>query len=58
MKRYMKFCLSDLYRKVSAQIRRDLKIKDAENRLKLYKFYIPLITEAISDSIRLLILRN
>lgn len=51
MKRYMKFCLSDLYRKVSAQIRRDLKIKDAENRLKLYKFYIPLITEAISDSI-------
>jgi DNA topoisomerase-6 subunit B len=57
MKRYMKFCLSDLYRKVSAQIRRDLKIKDAENRLKLYKFYIPLITEAISDSM-LLMLRN
>ncbi|MFB5598866.1 MAG: DNA topoisomerase VI subunit B [Nitrososphaeraceae archaeon] len=51
MKKYMKFCLSDLYRKVSAQIRKDLKIKEAENRLRLYKFYIPLITEAISETI-------
>ncbi len=48
----MKFCLSDLYRRVSAQIRRDLKIKDDENRLKLYKYYIPLIVDAISDSIK------
>ena len=52
MKKYMKFCLSDLYRKVSAQIRRDLKIKDAENRLKLYKYYIPFIVDAVSDSIK------
>jgi hypothetical protein len=52
MKKYMKFCLSDLYRRVSAQIRRDLKIKDDENRLKLYKYYIPLIVDAISDSIK------
>jgi DNA topoisomerase VI subunit B len=52
MKKYMKFCLSDLYRKVSAQIRRDLKIKDDENRLKLYKYYIPLIVDAVSDSIK------
>jgi len=52
MKKYMKFCLSDLYRRVSAQIRRDLKIKDDENRLKLYKYYIPLIVEAVSDSIK------
>ena len=51
MKKYMKLCLSDLYRKISAQIRKDLRIKDAENRLKLYKFYIPLIVDAISDSI-------
>ncbi|HJU58311.1 MAG TPA: DNA topoisomerase VI subunit B [Nitrososphaeraceae archaeon] len=53
MKRYMKLCLSDLYRKVSAQIRRDLRVKDAENRLKLYKYYIPLIVDAISDSIKI-----
>jgi DNA topoisomerase-6 subunit B len=52
MKKYMKFCLSDLYRRVSAQIRRDLKIKDDENRLKLYKYYIPLIVDAVSDSIK------
>jgi DNA topoisomerase-6 subunit B len=51
MKKYMKYCLSDLYRKVSAQIRKDLKIKEAENRLRLYKFYIPLISEAISDTL-------
>ena len=53
MKKYMKLCLSDLYRKISAQIRKDLRIKDAENRLKLYKFYIPLIVDAISDSINI-----
>jgi DNA topoisomerase-6 subunit B len=53
MKRYMKLCLSDLYRRVSAQIRRDLRVKDAENRLKLYKYYIPLIVDAISDSIKI-----
>ncbi len=51
MKKYMKSCLSDLYRKVSAQIRRELKIKDTENRLKLYKHYIPFIVDAISESI-------
>jgi DNA topoisomerase VI subunit B len=53
MKKYMKLCLSDLYRKISAQIRKDLRVKDAENRLKLYKFYIPLIIDAISDSIKI-----
>lgn len=52
MKRYMKLCLSDLYRRISVQIRRDLRIKDAENRLKLYKYYIPLIVDAISNSIK------
>ncbi|HEX9678853.1 DNA topoisomerase VI subunit B [Nitrososphaera sp.] len=51
LKRYMKACLSDLYRKVSAQIRKELKMKNAQNRLSLYKFYIPLIVEAISESI-------
>lgn len=53
MKRYMKLCLSDLYRRVSAQIRRDLRVKDAENRIKLYKYYIPLIVDAITDSIKI-----
>ena len=53
LKRYMKSCLSDLYRKVSAQIRRELKIKENENKLRLYKFYIPFIVNAISDSIRI-----
>lgn len=51
MKRHMKSCLSDLYRKVSAQIRKELKIKEKENRLKLYKHYIPFIVDAISESI-------
>lgn len=51
LKRYMKACLSDLYRKVSAQIRKELRMKDAQNRLSLYKYYIPLVVEAISDSI-------
>ncbi len=51
LKRYMKACLSDLYRKVSAQIRKELRMKDAANRLSLYKYYIPLIIDAISESI-------
>ena len=52
LKRYMKACLADLYRKVSAQIRKELRIKDAESRLHLYKHYIPLIVNAISESIK------
>ena len=51
LKRYMKACLSDLYRKVSAQIRKELRMKEAETRLRLYKHYIPLIISAISESI-------
>jgi len=53
LKRYMKSCLSDLYRKVSAQIKRELKAKDDENRLKLYRHYIPFIVNAISETIRI-----
>jgi DNA topoisomerase-6 subunit B len=53
LKRYMKSCLSDLYRKVSAQIRRELKIKENENKLKLYRHYIPFIVNAISESIKI-----
>jgi DNA topoisomerase-6 subunit B len=53
LKRYMKACLSDLYRKVSAQIRRELKIKENENKLKLYKHYIPFIVSAIAESIKI-----
>lgn len=52
LKRYMKSCLSDLYRKVSARIRMELKIKENENKLKLYKHYIPFIVNAISESIK------
>ena len=51
LKKYMRFCLTDLYRKVSAQIRKEIRIKEAENRLRLYKHYIPLIVGAISESI-------
>jgi DNA topoisomerase-6 subunit B len=51
LKRYMKACLADLYRKVSAQIRKELRMKEAESRLRLYKHYIPLIISAISESI-------
>ena len=51
LKKYMKSCLTDLYRKVSAQIRRELRMKDAESRLRLYRHYIPLIVNAISESI-------
>jgi len=53
LKKYMKSCLSDLYRKVSAQIRRELKIKEDENKLRLYKHYIPFIVDAISESIKI-----
>jgi DNA topoisomerase-6 subunit B len=53
LKKYMKSCLSDLYRKVSAQIRRELKIKEDENKIRLYKHYIPFIVDAISDSIKI-----
>jgi DNA topoisomerase VI subunit B len=52
LKRYMKLCLADLYRKVSAQIRKELRMKEAESRLHLYKYYIPLIVNAISESIK------
>ena len=48
----MKICLSDLYRKVSAQIRKELRLKEAQSRLHLYKYYIPLIVNAISESIK------
>ena len=34
LKKYMKSCLADLYRKVSAQIRKELRVKDAESRLR------------------------
>lgn len=53
LKKYMRFCLTDLYRKVSAQIRKEIRIKEAENRLRLYKHYIPLIVGAISESINI-----
>ena len=52
LKRYMKVCLADLYRKVSAQIRKELRMKEAESILHLYKYYIPLIVNAISESIK------
>ena len=53
LKKYMKSCLSDLYRKVSAQIRRELKLKEDENKIRLYKHYIPFIVDAISESIKI-----
>jgi DNA topoisomerase VI subunit B len=53
LKKYMKYCLSELYRKVSAQIRKELRMKEAASRLNLYKFYIPLVVSAISESIRI-----
>jgi len=53
LKKYMKSCLSDLYRKVSAQIRRELKLKVDENKIRLYKHYIPFIVSAISESIKI-----
>jgi len=53
LKKYMRSCLTDLYRRVSAQIRKEIRIKEAENRLRLYKHYIPLIVDAISESINI-----
>jgi DNA topoisomerase-6 subunit B len=52
LKKHMKYCLSELYRKVSAQIRKELRMKEAQGRLNLYKYYIPLVVSAISESIR------
>jgi DNA topoisomerase-6 subunit B len=51
LKYYMKSCLSELYRKLSNQIRKELKLKEEENKLKLYKHYLPFIVDAISDSL-------
>ncbi|MDQ4050340.1 MAG: DNA topoisomerase VI subunit B, partial [Thermoproteota archaeon] len=51
LKKHMKYCLSELYRKVSAQIRKELRMKEAQGRLNLYKYYIPLVASAISESI-------
>jgi DNA topoisomerase VI subunit B len=53
LKKHMKYCLSELYRKVSAQIRKELRMKEAQGRLNLYKYYIPLVVDAISESIKL-----
>jgi DNA topoisomerase-6 subunit B len=51
LKYYKKSCLSELYRKLSTQIRKELKMKEAENKMKLYKHYLPFIVEAITDSL-------
>ncbi len=51
LKSYMKSCLSELYRKLSTQIRKELKMKEAENKMKLYKHYLPFIVEAITESL-------
>ncbi|MDQ3848937.1 MAG: DNA topoisomerase VI subunit B [Thermoproteota archaeon] len=53
LKKHMKYCLSELYRKVSAQIRKELRMKEAQGRLNLYKYYIPLVVSAISESIKI-----
>src|ERR687896_107519 len=49
LKKHMKYCLSELYRKVSAQIRKELRMKEAQGRLNLYKYYIPLVVGEISE---------
>lgn len=49
LKFYMKSSLSELYRKLSTQIRKELKLKEAENKIKLYKHYLPFIIDAITD---------
>ncbi len=51
LKYYMKSCLSELYRKLSTQIRKELKLKEAENKMKLYKHYLPFIVGAITESL-------
>jgi hypothetical protein len=38
---------------MSAQIRKELRLKEAQGRLNLYKYYIPLVISAISESIRI-----
>src|ERR687890_1089001 len=53
LKKHMKYCLSELYRKLSARTRKELRMKEAQGRLNLYKYYIPLVVSAISESIRL-----
>jgi DNA topoisomerase-6 subunit B len=53
LKRYMKACLADLYRKVSSQIRKELRMKEAESRLHMYKYYIPFIVNSISECIKI-----
>ena len=45
LKYYMKSCLSELYRKLSTQIRKELKLKEAENKIRLYKHYLPFIVD-------------
>ena len=51
LKYYMKSCLSELYRKLSTQIRKELKLKEAENKIKLYKHYLPFIVDSINESL-------
>ncbi|MBA3977109.1 MAG: DNA topoisomerase VI subunit B [Nitrosopumilus sp.] len=51
LKYYMKSCLSELYRKLSTQIRKELKLMEAENKMKLYKHYLPFIVGAITESL-------
>lgn len=51
LKYYMKSSLSELYRKLSTQIRKELKLKEAENKLRLYKHYLPFIVESINESL-------
>ncbi|WP_458744869.1 DNA topoisomerase VI subunit B [Candidatus Nitrosocosmicus sp. T] len=51
LKYYMKSCLSELYRKLSTQIRKELKLKEAENKIRLYKHYLPFIVDSINDSL-------
>src|SRR5919206_1576884 len=52
LKKYMRSCLTDLYKRVSAQIRKELRMKEAQGRLNLYKHYIPLVVSAISESVK------
>ena len=47
----MKSCLSELYRKLSTQIRKELKLKEAENKIRLYKHYLPFIVDSINESL-------
>src|SRR5918999_4099266 len=49
LKKHMRYCLSELYRKVSAQIRKELRMKEAQGRLNLYKYYIPLVVGEIAE---------